>query len=119
MAAAQPAQVRHLFRSILRLHKALPPVMRQLGDRVLREEWRAMLAAERKGKASEAQWREQWREFAAQWRLYADELQAGRLQAEVRPRRRAPRRRAQQLTRAAARSKTRRASCWRCRCRRS
>jgi hypothetical protein len=59
-----------LYREILRLHKALPPVMRQLGDRVLRDEWRAMAAAERKGKATDTQ----WREFDGAWRRYADTL---------------------------------------------
>ena len=67
------AAPRALYRDLLRLHAGLPPVMRELGQRVLKEEWRSFLSAHREGKATAAQ----WEEFSAQWLHYKDTLQAG------------------------------------------
>jgi hypothetical protein len=70
MSSAAP---RALYRDLLRLHAGLPPVMRELGTRVLREEWRAFANAHRDGKATQAH----WREFSAQWLRYKETLTAG------------------------------------------
>lgn len=63
-----------LYRCILRLHcQQLPHgAMRELGDRVVREEWSAMRSAERRGKATQ----QQWSEFVGAWTRYADTLGA-------------------------------------------
>lgn len=55
------------LREVLRLHRRLPSVQRSLGDRVAMEEARAIVAADKAGKASAAH----WGAFAAEWRGYA------------------------------------------------
>ena len=69
-----------LYRDILRLHaRQLPPVMRELGDKVLRDEWRAMRTALLGGRATATQ----IAEFEVQWRTYADTLAKGLQQEAV------------------------------------
>ena len=64
---------RGLYRDLLRLHAGLPPVMKELGTTVLKQEWRSFLQAHRDGKASPAH----WLEFSAQWLRYKESLTAG------------------------------------------
>jgi hypothetical protein len=64
---------RVLYRDLLRLHAGLPPLMRELGTTVLKQEWRSFLQAHRNGKATEAH----WKEFSAQWLQYKEQLTAG------------------------------------------
>ena len=76
MAAASRSEgaraVLDLYRGILRTHRQkLAPVMRELGDRVAREEFRGITAFHRAGKATE----QHWGEFLSQWRLYLASLQ--------------------------------------------
>lgn len=47
--------------------------MRELGTRVMKEEWRSFLRAHRSGKATQAH----WLEFSAQWLRYKETLTAG------------------------------------------
>lgn len=63
--AAAVAQVFALFRSILRTHRAkLPPPMRAMGDRYVREEFKAHLRPE----ANTTQ--DQWKVFMNEWIRY-------------------------------------------------
>ena len=64
---------RALYRDLLRLQAGLPPVFRELGTRVLKEEWRSFARAHRDGKATQAH----WLEFSAQWLRYKEALTAG------------------------------------------
>jgi hypothetical protein len=76
---AERASVTQLYRQLLRLHRQqLPPLFRDLGDRVVREEWRQMVSAERRGKATQ----QHWEQFTSQWRSYAATL--SKSQAEPR-----------------------------------
>merc|ERR1712216_51073 len=56
-----------LYRNILRLHRQLPPMMRQLGDTYVREEFK-------QHKTANAQ---QTQVFMEQWRDYARQIEAG------------------------------------------
>jgi len=72
-ARAMSASPRALYRDLLRLHAGLPPVFRELGTRVLKEEWRSFARAHRDGKATQAH----WFEFSAQWLRYKEAMTAG------------------------------------------
>lgn len=66
MAAHDGATLVHLFRSLMRLHRAkLPPPMRAVGDRYVRDEFR------RHRDATPSMTPEQWTEFTKQWQAYA------------------------------------------------
>lgn len=71
--AAMSAAPRRLYRDLLRLHAGLPPLMRELGTTVLKQEWRSFLQAHRSGKATAAH----WKEFSAGWLQYKAQLTAG------------------------------------------
>ncbi|KAJ7412902.1 hypothetical protein BTVI_45013 [Pitangus sulphuratus] len=45
MVMAAPGAARRLYRRLLRLHRALPPALRDLGDRYVKEEFRRHRAA--------------------------------------------------------------------------
>jgi hypothetical protein len=56
-----------LYRDVLRVHrKVLPPPMRALGDRYMRDEFRR----HKEGNTTESQ----WRAFAAEWQQYVATL---------------------------------------------
>ncbi len=62
MSAAGPGAVFSLFRSILRVHRAkLPPPMRAMGDRYVRDEFRAHLRPD--ADTTKAQWETFFREW--------------------------------------------------------
>lgn len=63
---ADPKALLHLFGKILRLHRhKLPPPMRSIGDRYLRDEFR------RHRDAHPPLTPQQWHEFTQQWQAYA------------------------------------------------
>ena len=71
-AAGTPRQqagvVLGLYRAIMRVHRErLPPPMRDLGDSLVRSEFRSHL----RGKTTSGQ----WQQFMEQWREYLDALQ--------------------------------------------
>ncbi|XP_035174370.1 succinate dehydrogenase assembly factor 3, mitochondrial [Oxyura jamaicensis] len=57
-----PAGPRGLYRRLLRLHRALPPALRELGDRYVREEFRKHKAA---GPAEAQRFLREWENYAA------------------------------------------------------
>ena len=66
MAASDGTALVHLFRTLMRLHRAkLPPPMRAVGDRYVRDEFR------RHRDATPPLTSQQWTQFASQWQAYA------------------------------------------------
>uniref|UniRef100_A0A8B9BGB3 Succinate dehydrogenase assembly factor 3 n=1 Tax=Anser brachyrhynchus TaxID=132585 RepID=A0A8B9BGB3_9AVES len=67
-----PAGPRGLYRRLLRLHRALPPALRELGDRYVREEFRKHKAA---GPAEAQRFLREWEEgtshFSESWVVMA------------------------------------------------
>ncbi len=63
-----PKTLLQLFGKILRLHRKLPPPMRSIGDRYLRDEFRRHRDAQPPLTST------QWHEFRAQWQAYANML---------------------------------------------
>ncbi|NXJ81778.1 SDHF3 factor, partial [Trogon melanurus] len=63
--AAMPGRARALYRRLLLLHRALPPALRELGDRYVKEEFRKHKAA----RPAEAQ------RFLREWENYVALIQ--------------------------------------------
>lgn len=64
MATASIQHVRHLYKTVLRLHRGLPVEMRTLGDEYVREEFRR----HKRANSEEA------KTFVTEWTRYAVEL---------------------------------------------
>ncbi|XP_050183496.1 succinate dehydrogenase assembly factor 3, mitochondrial [Myiozetetes cayanensis] len=59
---AAPGAARRLYRRLLQLHRALPPALRDLGDRYVKEEFRRHRAA---GPAEAQRFLREWENYAA------------------------------------------------------
>uniref|UniRef100_A0A8C9EQW2 Succinate dehydrogenase assembly factor 3 n=1 Tax=Pavo cristatus TaxID=9049 RepID=A0A8C9EQW2_PAVCR len=70
---------RGLYRRILLLHRALPPALRELGDRYVKEEFRKHKAA---GPAEAQRFLREWEDYAALiWQQINEDKQSSRKKA--------------------------------------
>ncbi|XP_042745206.1 succinate dehydrogenase assembly factor 3, mitochondrial [Lagopus muta] len=70
---------RSLYRRILLLHRALPPALRELGDRYVKEEFKKHKAA---GPAEARRFLREWENYAALiWQQINDDKQSSRKKA--------------------------------------